>query len=140
LDILFRLARTLESRTQWARSLGLQELTRGFANALHEELDFTVERDNLHMIGASSGRGVRVPSPYDPLCSQRVLVMERLPGTPLGDAGPVLTRLGGERRRAIATLLLDTVLTHSPPVMRCWRWLTARTISTSGGWNVRWVP
>jgi ubiquinone biosynthesis protein len=110
LDILFRLARTLESRTQWARSLGLQELSRGFANALHEELDFTVERDSLHMMGASSGRGVRVPIPYDPLCSQRVLVMERLPGTPLGDAEAVLTRFGGERRRAIATLLLDTVL------------------------------
>jgi ubiquinone biosynthesis protein len=110
LDILFRLARTLESRTHWARSLGLQELTRGFANALHEELDFTVDRDNLHVISASSGRGVSVPIPYDPLCSRRVLAMERLPGSPLGDAEPLLARLGAERRQAIASLLLDTVL------------------------------
>ena len=47
LDILFHLARTLEGRTQWARSLGLRELASGFAKALREELDFTVERDNL---------------------------------------------------------------------------------------------
>jgi ubiquinone biosynthesis protein len=36
--------------------------------------------------------------------------MERLPGSPLGDAEPLLARLGAERRQAIASLLLDTVL------------------------------
>ncbi|MFD0822592.1 ABC1 kinase family protein, partial [Micromonospora zhanjiangensis] len=65
LDILGRLARTLEVRTEWGRSLGLTTLAAGFAEALREELDFTVERDNLRTVGAAitaaPDRGVRVP-------------------------------------------------------------------------------
>jgi ubiquinone biosynthesis protein len=110
LDILFHLARTLEGRTQWARSLGLQELARGFAKALREELDFTVERENLRAMGAMSSRRIRVPTPYDGWSSARVLVMEKLTGTPLTVAEPLLARLGAEKRQAIAGSLLDAVL------------------------------
>ncbi|MBA2444303.1 MAG: AarF/ABC1/UbiB kinase family protein, partial [Nocardioidaceae bacterium] len=114
LDILFRLARTLESRTSWGRSLGLRNLASGFAEALREELDFTIERDNMRSIAtalASSFSGtVRVPVPYTRLCTRRVLVMQRLEGTPLGAAEPVLHRLTPARRQEIATTLLDAVL------------------------------
>ncbi|MEJ7741849.1 MAG: AarF/ABC1/UbiB kinase family protein [Nocardioidaceae bacterium] len=114
LDILSRLALTLEARTSWGRSLGLRNLASGFAEALREELDFTIERDNLRSVAAaldpSFAADVRVPTPYLPLCTRRVLVMQRLPGTPLGAAEPVLRRLGALRRRQIATTLLGTVL------------------------------
>ena len=114
LDILMRLAATLEVRTSWGRSFGVRGLATGFAEALREELDFTVERDNLQAMAAaleaSPDRGVRVPEAYPRLSTERVLVMGRLPGAPLGSAGPVLDRLGGERRAGIAAGLLDSLL------------------------------
>ncbi|MBA3309647.1 MAG: AarF/ABC1/UbiB kinase family protein [Nocardioidaceae bacterium] len=114
LDILSRLARTLEARTSWGRSLGLRSLASGFAEALREELDFTIERDNMRTVAtalkASSSGAVLVPSPYTRLCTRRVLVMQRLHGTPLGSAEAALRRLGTARRRELATTLLETVL------------------------------
>lgn len=114
LDILTRLAGTLEDRTSWGRSFGVRRLALGFAEALREELDFTIERDNLQTmaaaLAASPDRGVRVPTPYDSLSSERVLVMRRLPGIPLGAAAPALARLGDEQRDTIAANLLDSML------------------------------
>ncbi|XVV15179.1 ABC1 kinase family protein [Actinoplanes sp. CA-131856] len=114
LDILLRLADMLEERTAWGRSFGVRGLADGFAAALREELDFTVERDNLLAMAAalagSPERGVRVPAPYPGLGSERVLVMDRRPGTPLGAAAPVLDGLDTERRAAIAAGLLDSML------------------------------
>ncbi|GIF73956.1 ABC1 kinase family protein [Asanoa siamensis] len=113
-DILLRLARTLEERTSWGRPLGLVGLATGFAAALREELDFTVERDNLQAMAAalasSPDRGVRVPAAHAALSSERVLVMERMPGTSLGTAAAVLDRLGDERRTTLAAGLVDTML------------------------------
>jgi ubiquinone biosynthesis protein len=113
-DILLRLAGTLEQRTSWGRPLGLRALADGFAAALREELDFTVERDNLQAMAAaldtSPNRGVRVPAPHAELSSERVLVMERMNGTPLGAATAELDRLGDERRAEIAGGLVDTML------------------------------
>jgi ubiquinone biosynthesis protein len=113
-DILLRLAGTLEDRTAWGRSLGLRALAAGFAEALREELDFTVERDNLQAmaaaLAASPDRGVRVPQPHADLSSERVLVMGRLAGTPLAAAGPVLDALDPGRREQIAAGLLETML------------------------------
>ncbi|MFI1995387.1 ABC1 kinase family protein [Actinoplanes sp. NPDC020271] len=114
LDILLRLAGVLEARTPWGRSLGVRRLALGFADALREELDFTVERDNLQTMAAalasSPRRGVEVPEVFAELSSDRVLVMRRLPGTPLGAAAPVLDRLDDERRQEIAAGLLDSLL------------------------------
>ena len=59
---------------------------------------------------------VRVPTPHAELCTARVLVMERLDGTPLGAAEPLLARLGpsaGRRSRPrCSTTVLDQVLVH----------------------------
>ncbi len=113
LDILLRLARTLEARTDWGRSLRVADLAAGFAEALREELDFTVERDNLQAMAAALADGpareVRVPLPHNGLATERVLVMERLHGTPLGAAEETLAALGAHRRRQVANALLETV-------------------------------
>ncbi|KHD76987.1 ABC1 kinase family protein [Actinoplanes utahensis] len=114
LDILLRLAGTLEARTSWGRSFGVRKLALGFAEALREELDFTVERDNLQTMAAalatSPQRGVRVPAAYPAVSSERVLVMGRLPGAALGTAEPLLAELGDDRRHALAAGLLDSLL------------------------------
>ena len=94
LDILLRLAATLEDRTAWGRSLGLRNLAAGFAEALREELDFTVERDNLQAmaaaLAASPDRGVRVPD----------AVRRPQLGTGPGDGPPAGDAAGRRRRRA----------------------------------------
>jgi ubiquinone biosynthesis protein len=114
LDILHRLARMLEIRTQWGSALGLRVLARGFAEALREELDFRIERDNLSAVAAtlaeSPADNVRVPAPHPELCTERVLVMERLAGTPLGAANSILAALDTADRRRIAATLLDVML------------------------------
>ncbi|WP_405144802.1 AarF/UbiB family protein [Sphaerisporangium sp. NBC_01403] len=125
LDIMARLARSLDLRTRWGRAIGVRDLAAGFAEALREELDFRVEATNMAAVAASSrDPALHVPAPHVPLCGRRVLVMERLEGTPLaatislpgqghgpgesdGSEGP-----GQETRdqAALARTLLDALL------------------------------
>ena len=87
LDIVDRLARSLEGRTRWARSIGVRDLAAGFADAVREELDFRIEAANMAAVALSSNGTVRIPAPHQPLSCERVLVMQRLDGTPLGAPG-----------------------------------------------------
>ncbi|MDP9867009.1 MULTISPECIES: ABC1 kinase family protein [Streptosporangium] len=106
LDIVARLARTLERRTRWGRAFGVADLSRGFAEALREELDFRIETANMAAVAAATaGEPVRVPVPYPELSGRRVLVMERLEGTAFGSAVP-----DGLDRQELARTLLDTLL------------------------------
>lgn len=94
LDIVARLAHTLETRTRWGRALGLRDLAEGFATAIREELDFRIEAGNMAAVAASGT--VTYPAPHVELCTERVLVMQRLTGGPLSGAtreqGPELAR------------------------------------------------
>jgi ubiquinone biosynthesis protein len=115
LDIVVRLARSLEGRTRWARSIGARELALGFAAAIREELDFRIEAANMAGVAASDDGAVRIPTPYQPLCGERVLVMQRLDGTPVGAAGPVIAERGLDRAALAGALLasmLGQVLLH----------------------------
>ncbi|HUR06395.1 MAG TPA: AarF/UbiB family protein [Nonomuraea sp.] len=96
LDIVRRLAGTLEARTRWGRSLGMRDLAEGFALAIAEELDFRIEAANMAAVAASGGGNVTYPEPVSAMCTERVLVMQRLSGKPLATAsreqGPALAR------------------------------------------------
>jgi ubiquinone biosynthesis protein len=110
LEIVARLARTLERATRWGRSIGVRDLAGGFAAALREELDFRIEADNMAGVAAASaGRdaddAVLIPTPHQSLCTKRVLVMQRLEGTPLGAAGPVIAEPGLDRHELARALL-----------------------------------
>jgi ubiquinone biosynthesis protein len=109
LDIVARLARTLEARSRWGRSIGMRELAQGFAAAVREELDFRVEAGNLAAVAAAAGRhadaAVQVPTPHERMCTRRVLVMQRLDGTPLGGARPVIAERGLDPDDLARTLL-----------------------------------
>ena len=111
LDIVHRLARTLSAGTIWGRTMGVRELAAGFAAALRDELDFRVEAATMAAAAeAAGGRdGVRIPPPHRALCSERLLVMERLDGVPLAAAGPALDERGLDRH-ALAATLLDALL------------------------------
>ncbi len=114
LDIVARLADTLQSRTHWGRAVGMVELASGFATALREELDFRVEARNVAAVRAGSASrdrdcAVVLPALHERLCTQRVLVMEWLDGTPLGAADTMVNerRLN---RQAMGRGLLECLL------------------------------
>ena len=114
LDIVDRMARRLQTRTRWGATIGAVELARGFANALHEELDFRVEARNMAVVAAASAApgtdtSVRLPAVHPQLCTERVLVMERLDGLPLDAAGPVIDTRGLDRQ-VLARALLGCLL------------------------------
>ena len=54
LDILLRMARALEARAGWARQYAVLAMTRGFAAALREELDFRIEARNIAAVASTS--------------------------------------------------------------------------------------
>lgn len=112
LDIVSRLARWLERRTEWGRSLGLTALAGGFAASLDEELDYRVEAGNVRAIAAAQRREsvVHVPHVHEELSGPRLLVMERVEGDPVSRSGARLDRLPAERRTELAQGLLSVVL------------------------------
>jgi ubiquinone biosynthesis protein len=112
LDIVARLARRMELTTRWGRALRAGDLARGFADAVREELDFRIEAANMAAVVAASARrrdGVVFPTPHEPLCTGRLLVMQRLDGVPLSIAGPVIDARGLDRH-ALARSLLECLL------------------------------
>jgi ubiquinone biosynthesis protein len=114
LDIVARMARRLETRTRWGATIGAVELARGFARALHEELDFRVEARNMAVVAAASAvRGtdtsVQLPALHPQLCTERVLVLERLDGLPLDAADAVIDARELDRQ-LLARALLDCLL------------------------------
>lgn len=113
-DILLRLSRWLERTTAWGAALGVHRLAEGFADSLAEELDYTIELDNMRSIAGdrpiSDDRRLHVPIAYPEHSSRSLLVMQRLPGTPVADAGDLLATLPREQRREIAERLVGEVL------------------------------
>ena len=111
LDITGRLAARLERSTSWGRAVGAAGLAAGFAAALREELDLRVEARNMTSVAAASDRpgshGIAIPVRYQPLCTARVLVMERLDGRPLAT---IDARTPADVRAALARSLLDCLL------------------------------
>ncbi|HLK76258.1 MAG TPA: AarF/ABC1/UbiB kinase family protein [Streptosporangiaceae bacterium] len=108
LDITGRLAARLERSTGWGRAVGAVGLAAGFAAALREELDLRIEVRNMTSVAAASGGGdIAIPVPHHPLCTARVLVMERLDGRPLA---AIDERTPADVRAALARSLLDCLL------------------------------
>ncbi|MGH3253650.1 MAG: ABC1 kinase family protein, partial [Trebonia sp.] len=110
LDIVQRLAARLERGTRWGRSVGAVSLARGFADALREELDLRIEARNMTAVAtatAARDEGIRVPSPHEPYCGERVLVMQFFDGGPLLTASAALP---APDRQALARELLDSLL------------------------------
>ncbi|WP_432940715.1 ABC1 kinase family protein [Kribbella sp. CA-253562] len=115
LDIVRRLARMLERNTDWGRSMGVRALAEGFADAMMEELDFTVEASNMATVAAgravAANADVVVPELYPRLSTHRVLTMQRLDGVGLGNAAAVLAERGQDGAR-LARVLFDCLLSQ----------------------------
>ncbi|GAA1583657.1 AarF/UbiB family protein [Kribbella sancticallisti] len=113
LDIVQRLARMIERNTDWGRSMGVRSLAEGFAEAMREELDFTVEAGNMASVAAgqavTDNHDIVVPELYAQLCSRRVLTMQRLDGIGLGTAAASIAERGLDAAR-LARVLFECLL------------------------------
>jgi ubiquinone biosynthesis protein len=110
LDILHRLATDLERRTDWAREYGAVALVDEFARALHDELDYRIELDNTEMLRAAtaaSASSLRIPRTYRELSTERMLLLERVVGTPFTHVSSVI--LPPEEASAIADEIVRSV-------------------------------
>ncbi|WP_338018301.1 ABC1 kinase family protein [Streptomyces taklimakanensis] len=142
LDILFRISDMLERHTGWGRTVGSRELAQGFADSLHEELDFRTEARNTMAVAANAapsedvgpaggdgdgttgspeGRSpgttprVRFPRVHRELCGERVLVVEWLDGVTLNRADAVIDARGldrGELARDLLGCLLGQIMSE----------------------------
>jgi ubiquinone biosynthesis protein len=112
LDIIMRLATWLQRATGWGRQLGIRAIAEGFAESLDEELDYTVELVNHAAVAADLDPrdGVVVPHVYRELSTSRLIVMERMSGTPVSRASALLGTMDPGLREDMAIRLLRSVL------------------------------
>ncbi|MDN5807132.1 MAG: AarF/UbiB family protein [Brevibacterium sp.] len=114
LDIILRLAGWLNKTTVWGQNLGIENLAKGFADSLEEELDYRIELDNMRTIEQTLTRSgkfsVTVPHGYPELSGERLLIMDKLPGRPVSSAGKTLAELSAQERKGLATTLLGATL------------------------------
>ncbi|MDQ4036877.1 MAG: AarF/UbiB family protein [Actinomycetota bacterium] len=112
LDIVARIAHTLERNTAWGPAIGTRALANGFAQSIREELDFGVEASNMSAIaagGSAPDGDVVFPVPRLKYSSRRVLTMQRLDGISLSGAMPVISERGLDPD-ALAEKLLTCLL------------------------------
>jgi ubiquinone biosynthesis protein len=110
-DIVTRLCRWLERSTDWGRDMGISRIAAAFTDALTEELDYTVEAANMREITAAMhDTQLVMPRVYDEYSSTRLLVMDELEGTPLGDAADEIAALTDTQRRQLGDMLMTSVM------------------------------
>ena len=110
LDILRRLAADLERRTDWAKEYGAAALVEEFARGLYDELDYRIEIDNAEMLRVATAQSpsrLRIPISYAQLSTERMLVQERVRGTPLTHVSSV--ELPAQEASAIADEIASAV-------------------------------
>lgn len=115
LEILMNLARAAESRTKWGRDFRIVEMAQRFGEVVEEELDYQVEANNVAAIERVIARdaSVHVPVVYPHLSSSRVLVIERLEGLSVRDAGARLAQAeqsGQELARDLLRVMMHQLL------------------------------
>ncbi len=116
LDILMGFARLAETYVRGSRLLNPTGFVQEFRERLSEELDFTLEAQNIRRFKSmfSDSRDVRVPDVYRDLCSSRIVTMEYIEGVRMTE---VLRSADGrfdkkELARRGANIMLEQIYLH----------------------------
>jgi len=109
LSILFDLAQALEGRVQLARHYRLTRLVKEFAEAIRDELVYTIEAHHADRLATNLNNEptAYIPKIYWSLTTRRVFTCELLEGARLSDPESVTQQ--GHDRKAVAR----TVATHA---------------------------
>jgi ubiquinone biosynthesis protein len=101
LSIAVTFAWFAQRRTVWGRTYEVGAIAEDFARALRAELDLRLEGRHAVEMSASAGRrGVTTPGIVEELTTERLLVMDRLHGSPLSSGGA--QHLTAENARRLA--------------------------------------
>ncbi len=122
LRIVAWLARVAQRRTAWGRTLGVEALAAEFSASLRRELDLRLEGRDAAEIAVAAGDtpSIRVPAIVAEHTTERLLVMERLRGTPLSSLGapgsvPDATALADELCTSQVRAMLQGGRFHGDP-------------------------
>lgn len=121
LDVLARLARTLQQRTAWGRATHVTRLVDDFTTAVRAEFDLRIEARTLAAAHTAAHRGpVTVPAAHPGLSGRTVLVQDFADGIPAHRAAPNLDdHTARTTAHAIAdgylTLLMRHGIAHADP-------------------------
>jgi ubiquinone biosynthesis protein len=104
LQVLHALARLLEAVVEETGIYSPVGIVEEFDRAIHEELDFLHEAENIRAFEKTHADrpAIRIPAVYDALSSSTILTMEFLDGVRLLEA-----ELDGDRRTALAHTVVD---------------------------------
>jgi ubiquinone biosynthesis protein len=123
MEVLSRLAATLDRRTELGRRFGAADLLEQFRRSLAGELDYVQEARNLRAFGelTEDYPHLFVPQPLPDYTTSRVLTMERVEGRKVTDIGPLgMLSVDGEALseelfRAYLRMILDEGVLHADP-------------------------
>lgn len=123
MEVLARLAATVDRRTELGRRFGAADLLEQFRRSLTGELDYVQEARNLRVFGelTEDYEHLFVPQPLPDYTTGRVLTMERVEGrkvTDIGDLGMLSVdgeAISEELFRAYLRMILDEGVLHADP-------------------------
>jgi ubiquinone biosynthesis protein len=123
LGVARRLGSAMETRSTWAREIGLRGLLDEFSANLVEELDYYAEAYNMSTLAANMSElpGVHVPTLHRELSSKRVLTQEFISGVKISNvaamdaAGLDRAVIGQNALRAAIKMLLIDGFFHADP-------------------------
>lgn len=110
LEILFDLARVLETRTAWGKQYGLVSIVEEFSRSLSAELDYSQEGRNADRMAGlfKDDPRVVIPRVYWEYSTRRVLVMEYLEAIKISDTERL--KAAGYNCPRIAQHLVEIIL------------------------------
>ncbi|WP_342526313.1 AarF/UbiB family protein [Chryseomicrobium sp. FSL W7-1435] len=108
LGILLDFAEWISERSSWAESIGFQDLARGFAEGLKEEIDFSIEVRNTLQIAKTVNNSVypvKVPFVYTRFSNNKMIVQEYVEGCTIVEADELIIKHDLDRYELAQTVL-----------------------------------
>ncbi|HLQ95906.1 MAG TPA: AarF/UbiB family protein [Pseudogracilibacillus sp.] len=90
IHILTNFSKLLTRKVPWARRIGIVDLTEGFIQNLYEEVDFSVELNNMKQMKKLRHSSVYIPKAYEEYCTSEIVVMELLEGVSIKNINAVV--------------------------------------------------
>lgn len=110
LGILLDFAEWISERSTWAETIGFQELAKGFAEGLREEIDFSIEVRNTLQIAQTVNESVypvKVPMVYTRFSNDRMIVQEFIEGCTVADADHLIIQHDLDRYKLAQSILFS---------------------------------
>jgi ubiquinone biosynthesis protein len=110
LSILVEFAEWISQKSTWAERIGFKDIAIGFAHALQEEIDFTIEARNMMQMKylvTKSLQHVKVPTVHEAVSNDSILVMEYIDGYAISKATAYMTQQEINRFEFAETLLFS---------------------------------